>query len=220
MIVHPVGKYYASAPSLADGEMKHLRVTSDAHLLVAADGSVAAGATDSGSPVKVGAVYNTTKPTYTNGQRTDLQADVNGALDVDERYAPQAEDNTNGVIAQAVKPLATSTYSWTKFQNLGANATLNVKASAGNVRSVCCHNTNAAVRYIQLHNTATTPAGGAVPVYSFIIPATSGMTIVGADFFGDNGANFTTGIAFAVSTTRDTYTAATAGDHATFIQYA
>lgn len=169
---------------------------------------------------KLTAAYNSSAPTYTSGNSGALQMDVNGNLNVDERYAPQAEDNTNAVIAQAIKPLATSTYSWTKFQNLAANTTLNVKASAGNVRSLVCMNANAAVRYVQLHNTATTPAGGAAPVFSFIMPATSGMVVIGADFFGDNGANFATGIAFAVSTTRDTYTAATAADHSTFIQYA
>jgi len=36
-------------------------------------GGAAAGATDSGSPVKVGGVFNTTAPTYTNGQRGNLE---------------------------------------------------------------------------------------------------------------------------------------------------
>jgi hypothetical protein len=36
-------------------------------------GNVAAGATDSGNPVKVGGVYNLTAPTYTSGQRGNLE---------------------------------------------------------------------------------------------------------------------------------------------------
>lgn len=43
-------------------------------------GNIAAGATDSGKPVKVGGVYNSTPPTYTNGQRGDAQLDSQGRL--------------------------------------------------------------------------------------------------------------------------------------------
>lgn len=43
-------------------------------------GNVAAGAADSGNPVKVGAIYNSTQPTFANGQRTDLQSDTRGNL--------------------------------------------------------------------------------------------------------------------------------------------
>lgn len=137
--------------------------------------------------------------------------DVNG-------YVPGAEDNTNNVIAVVQRPLAVSTYGWTLFSDLGANATANVKASAGNVFSIYCHNLNAAVRYIQLHNTATTPAGGAVPTLSFLVAA-SGVTVIDGAFLGQSGKNFSTGIAFAFSTTETTYTAGTAGDQVTFIHY-
>jgi hypothetical protein len=45
-------------------------------------GNVASAATDSGNPVKAGGVYNTTLPTFTNGQRGDLQISSRGALNV------------------------------------------------------------------------------------------------------------------------------------------
>ena len=45
-------------------------------------GNVAAAATDSGNPVKAGGVYNSTFPTYTAGQRGDVQLDSRGALRV------------------------------------------------------------------------------------------------------------------------------------------
>ena len=45
-------------------------------------GNVAAGATDSGNPVKVGAKYNSTLPTLTDGQRGDLQTGARGSLNV------------------------------------------------------------------------------------------------------------------------------------------
>jgi hypothetical protein len=51
--------------------------------LINADGSasfVASGTTDSGNPVKVGGKYTTTPPTFTTGQRGDLQLDSRGNL--------------------------------------------------------------------------------------------------------------------------------------------
>ena len=127
-------------------------------------------------------------------------------------------DATNTLQAVAQKKLSVSTYSPSTFQNLGANATLNVKSSAGNVFSLSCYNANASTRFIQLHNTATTPSGGAVPIFSFLVPSSS-QIIIGADFFTNEGVNFSTGIAFAFSTTINTYTAGSAGDQSTFIQY-
>lgn len=43
-------------------------------------GEVASGDADSGNPVKIGGVYNSTRPTYTNGDRADLQVDSRGNL--------------------------------------------------------------------------------------------------------------------------------------------
>lgn len=137
---------------------------------------------------------------------------------VQEVKAAEAEDNTNGIIAQALKPLATSTYSWSRFVDFGSNVTANVKASAGNVKSLYCHNSSGSNAYIQLHNTATTPSSSAVPAFVFLVPAGGAVFVDGA-FFGENGYNFATGIAFAFSTTEGTYTAATAGDQATIIMY-
>lgn len=105
-----------------------------------------------------------------------------------------------------------------QFLNVGANATLNVKSSSGKVFSLYCHNSNAATRYLQLHNTATVPAGGDVPVKTFVVFST-GQTVIGTDFFTNAGLAFSTGIAFAFSTTRDTYTAGSAGDQQTQINF-
>lgn len=49
--------------------------------------SVASGATDSGNPVKVGGKYNSSAPTFTDGQRGDLQIDANGNLKVTQATA-------------------------------------------------------------------------------------------------------------------------------------
>jgi hypothetical protein len=133
-------------------------------------------------------------------------------------YNFDAVDNLNDILAVVQKPLAVSTYTPSKFQNLGANATLNVKATSGNVFAVKCHNINAAARYLQLHNTATTPGGGAVPFLTFLIPASS-ERVIGAEFFSSQGIHFDTGIAFAFSTTEATYTAGTAAEQMTDVIY-
>jgi hypothetical protein len=45
-------------------------------------GNVASGSADAGNPVKVGGKYNSTPPTFTDGQRGDLQLDSAGNLKV------------------------------------------------------------------------------------------------------------------------------------------
>lgn len=47
---------------------------------VTAVGTVAAGSADNGNPLKIGGIYNTTKPTLTNGLRGDAQLGSRGAL--------------------------------------------------------------------------------------------------------------------------------------------
>jgi hypothetical protein len=155
--------------------------------------------------------YNITPPTLSDTATNSVQLDVNGNLKTVEQQAAAAEDNTNQVIAYAVRPLSTSTYSWTRFQNYGANTTLNIKASAGNIFSLYAYQTNAAARFEQIHNTATTPAGNAVPTHSFLV-SPSGSTLIDSSFFGLSGDNHTTGLAFAHSTTFGIYVAGTAAD--------
>jgi len=164
--------------------------------------------------------YNTTKPTLSNGDKSVGQCNVNGALDVNETLVAKAEDNTNQVIATATRPLASATYAPSEFKNLGANTTLNIKATAGNMISLYTTNANAAVRYLQLHKTATVPAGGAVPAFSIPIPpaasGTPGVAGWSTTDFTDMGIHSTLGWAFAISTTPGTFTnSATAGEHFT-----
>lgn len=149
------------------------------------------------------AIYKSSSPTLSNNDYHELCLDSSGNLKVNV---------IDTVSADGAAPASL-------FSNLGANATLNVKATAGVVYSVTCHNENAADRWIQLHNTATIPSSGVtVPILTFLVP-TNSQLIIGEDFFGTTGVAFATGIAFAFSTTKDVYTAATAGDHSTHIRY-
>jgi len=156
---------------------------------------------------------------------SEMQVDVVGALPAGTNAIGKLSANSGVDIGDVdvtsttfPTPVATSTYSPTRFVDFGSNATANIKSSAGNVFSLYCNNENSSDRYIQLHNTATTPAGGTTPLYSFRVPG-SGDILVGTDFFTNAGANFTTGIAFAFSTTKDTYTAGTATEQSTTVHY-
>lgn len=66
--------------SVDEGDIGAPRMSADRIPYV--QGAVASAATDAGNPVKVGAKYNSTKPSFTDGQRGDLQLDSRGALDV------------------------------------------------------------------------------------------------------------------------------------------
>lgn len=62
-----------------------VNVTLDASIGAAAawvipTGNTPSGNADFGSPIKVGAKYNATAPTFSDGNRTDLQSDINGNL--------------------------------------------------------------------------------------------------------------------------------------------
>lgn len=132
-----------------------------------------------------------------------------------ESKRPVAEDNTDGIIATVEKPLNSSTYSPDVYVNTGTQVTQNI-ASPANIYGFIAKNTNAATRYLQFHNTAGVPAGGAVPVLSFLVPAGEVLPL------GKNilqGLHFSNGLAMAWSTTEWTYTAATAGDHTTTVFY-
>lgn len=117
--------------------------------------------------------------------------------------------------------LGSATSSGTAFShysNAGTAATANIKATAGRVFSFSCYSVNAAVRYIQLHNKASAASAAEVPLFAFPV-FTNTATVIGKDFFGENGAVFSTGITFAFSTTQWTYTAGTASDQSTQIEY-
>jgi hypothetical protein len=68
------------ATRIIDSEGDELEISSDGSF--STGGSVASGATDSGNPVKVGGTYNETLPTFSTGQRGDLQIGARGALHV------------------------------------------------------------------------------------------------------------------------------------------
>lgn len=143
-----------------------------------------------------GGVYNETPPDFDDGDRADFQVDATGNLKTAE-----------GAVEVG-----------SFFGALAAVAVV-AKASAGHLLAVYGDNRNAGTRYLQVHNTAATPADQAVPELSFRFAAGTAREIPDT-FFGRGGFPCDTGITLAWSSTAGTYTAGTGSEHDTCGRYA
>lgn len=167
---------------------------------------------DAGNPVKIGykAYDPTSLPTaVASGDRVNAIASLQGEVLMYPSRLFAGEDQTNGGIAVFSKLPTDATYLATGYQN-NSFATINVKGSAGVFLGATIINTTASVRYFQIYNTATTPAGGATAKNKWLVPANSMIVITQEDVVG--GIECLNGIAIANSTAASTYTAGSAGD--------
>ena len=77
-------------------------------------GNVASGATDTGNPVKIGAKYNATLPTFADGQRGDIQIGTRGSANV-TLYGPNSTTpitvtSLQDASANGIAPLAVNSF--------------------------------------------------------------------------------------------------------------
>ena len=167
------------------------------------------------------AAYSATRPVVADGKDVNLQCETDGSLSTAERRQENAFANSNGVAVIAQKKVANGDYATKKLvEDWGATVTKNAKTTQGIVSAARVANRNAGVRWLQLFNTATTPAGGATPALSIPIEPTgaTGYMFIGEWFFGAQGfCPGTIGIAYGWSTTAATYTAATNTEHDTVL---
>lgn len=202
-----------SATSDAGVTYLYTRVFNTADDPLVAVGNIAHDVADAGNPIKIGAkaVDPTSLPTaVAANDRSNVYTSLQGELLFYKSRLDGGEDLTNNVQGVLPKPIAGSTYTGTVTQN-NSFATSNVKASAGNVLKFSVINTTSSTRYFQIHNTATTPGGGATAAHKWLVPASS-QVIIGPTDIGDAGLYLSTGIAIANSTAASTYTAGSAGD--------
>ena len=132
------------------------------------------------------------------------------------------EDQSNSLSMTLMKPVASSTYAPSAYINAGTVTKANIKSSPGNVYTIRVTNANAAVRYFQLHNKSSAPAGGDTAQLYWLIPAGTatnpGIVQLDTSYFSPS-EYFSTGIGFAISTTATTFTdSATAADHITHVR--
>lgn len=134
-------------------------------------GNVAAGAADSGNPVKVGGIFMTVSPTLTNGQRGDLQLDNDGTLLIGVRdFGGNPVVTGTGTSGAGIPRVTLSNDS-----SLAANQSVNVAqiagtntvtAAAGVQKVGIVGNTGAAVDAASTQNVAS-PANGVLTLGQF-----------------------------------------------------
>jgi len=99
-------------------------------------GNIASGTNDTGFPVKVGGVFNSSPPTLTNTQRGDLQLDTNGFLKVNIA-AGAAAGGTSSTFGAAIPATGTAmgASDGTNMQpiRVDGSGNLKVNVSAGGV---------------------------------------------------------------------------------------
>lgn len=107
--------------------------------LTQVQGNTASAATDSGNPVKVGGKYNSTLPTFTDGQRADVQLDSRGRVlagtvnlltgadgfsNAALAAPPANGDNAGGVRMPVAAPHLFNETSWDRYRNNTSNVEL------------------------------------------------------------------------------------------------
>ncbi|BBD69543.1 hypothetical protein NIES4072_31240 [Nostoc commune NIES-4072] len=98
----------------------------------------------------------------------------------------------------------------------------NLKTSAGSFYAFTCTNANASIRYFQIFNKASVPTTNDVPITYFPVYGNNGFLLIGQDILGGAGIDstiLTNGVAWGISTTAATYTAATASEHSVTVRY-
>jgi hypothetical protein len=212
------GLYFSSAVALADKDVHPLLLTSAGQLRVSSEGAVASGGADTGSPVKVAGVYNSTLPTFATGQRGDLQVGTRGSLNTTNYFQNSATaylgtaDNgdaaavsaTADKLAVLARPTRFNGTSWDRERKANATARLisaaattnatSVKASAGDLFKVRGFNNKASAVFLKLYNKASAPTVGTdTPVLTFRLAPS-------ADFAIDlDGFYCSAGIAYAIT---------------------
>lgn len=148
--------------------------------------------------------FMSTKPAALDGQFMIGQMTSRGAILMANDELPQAQDDTNQVFFTHNRPIASTTSALSADDTGGARSSAVTKATAGRLYGFVATNLNSsASRQLQFYNSATVPADAAVPKITYTIgPLTSSAV----EF--RHGIYFSTGIAWACSTTIITKTTA------------
>lgn len=166
--------------------------------------NLAHDAVDAGNPLKIGG--KATDPTslpaaVASGDRSNIATSLQSEVLVYLSRLISGEDQTNNVLSTVEKPVSVSTYTPDTDTSAAAEASSVTKASAGNLYGFTATNSSGASRYFQFFNSTTVPADTTVPALSYFCAAGGSIS----DTFV-KGRNFTTGIAWAWSSTSATKT--------------
>lgn len=151
--------------------------------------------------ILAGGVYRVTPTALTDLQGGPVALSSRSAVQTNADTLQFFEDSSNGVAATAEKPLAVSTYTPDRDSSAAAETNSVTKSSAGVLYEADISNSSGAIRYWQMHNTASLPADGVVPVISIAVPAAGSV-----QRSWPKGIYFSTGMTWCWSTTQATKT--------------
>jgi hypothetical protein len=122
-------------------------VTAGVSGLIAVGGNVASGSSDSGDPVKVGAKYNSTPISASNGQRIDAQASSDGSHIVASRFAyghfstatTVTEKTGEGILHNVCYNKPVNASSMTIYDNTAGSGTIIAAPGPPNGNSPFCY---------------------------------------------------------------------------------
>jgi hypothetical protein len=106
-----------------------------------------------------------------------------------------ATQPVSGTVAVSAATPATPTVTNAIINSAATTNGTVLKATAGTVYSVTASNTNAAARFVKLHNSATVTAGSTAVALTIPVPPGAVVTIP----FGAMGARFSAGICLSIT---------------------
>ena len=143
------------------------------------------------------------------GVLDNLQIALNGVATSTAGILAQVDDFEQK-ITNAINASRSASPSYSTVRVLGLNTSAwNSGVPANNkVIGFFVQNLGTVTQFVQVFNSATTPAAGAVPLSSVRL-APGSILVLDSGFYGTEGEQFSAGVYVAISSTNGTYTAAT-----------
>jgi len=153
-------------------------------------------------------LFTALNPVLGEGDETYFRLTQAGALRVAEMFAADAEDNGNDAfhtIERAVADVSALSAPWTPYSSgttLIGTVGISVKTLSGRIRAAGGVNTHATNNYfLVLVDKASAPVANDAAVWAIPLASVASFGLSGQKFDFPGGLKFTTGLAYAISTT-------------------